>query len=73
MRKDLRFERHLTPTKMIRQIKDIRKDLTILKKRQDQIFQILKEHELTEYAKEALKEARATSENEYVSHEDVKK
>lgn len=73
MRKELRFERRLTPTTMIKQIRDIRKDVTMLKKRQEQILQILKEHELTEYAKESLKEARATSESEYIPHEDVKR
>lgn len=73
MRKELRFERRLTPTTMIKQIRDIRKDVTMLKKRQEQILKILKEHELTEYAKESLKEARTTSESEYIPHEDVKK
>lgn len=37
------------------------------------ILEILEEYELTEEAKKALKEARATSEDEYISHEDVKK
>ena len=61
------------PTKMIKQIKDIRKEVTMLKKGQEKIIKILEEYELTDYAKKSLKQARATSEDKYVSHEDVKK
>ena len=73
MRKELRFEKHLKPTRMVKQIKNIRKEVNLLKKNQEHILQILSEYELTGYAKKALKESRATPENKYISHEDVKK
>ena len=72
MQKEFRFEKHLKPANMIKEIKDIKKEVNILKKSQKHILQILDEYELTPYAKKALKEARAT-EIKYISHEDVKK
>lgn len=72
MRKELKFERRLTPIRMINQLKDIRKEINILKKGQEQILQVLEEYELTEETKKALKEARFTPTEAYISHDDVK-
>jgi len=72
MKKELKSN-HLKPAGMITQIKDIRKELKTIKKRQERIVEILEEYELTEAAKKALKEARATPEEKYISHDDIKK
>ena len=73
MKKELKSESHLKSAGMITQIKDIRKELNTIKKRQERIVEILEEYELTDAAKKSLKEARATPEEKYISHEDVKK
>lgn len=73
MRKELRFERRITPAQVAHQLKNINREVTMLKKRQEQILEVLAEHDLTPVATKALKEARATPAEKYVAHEDVKK
>lgn len=72
MENEVRFERS-TKTNVIGQLQDVRKEIAILKRRQEKILQILEEYELTEDAKKDLKEARDTPEENYISHENVKK
>ena len=73
MKRELRFERRLNSTVLIRQIQTLKKDVTMLKKRQEQIIKSLEGPELTEKTKKALKEVRFTPIEKYVSHEDAKR
>jgi hypothetical protein len=72
MRKELKFERQLIPVRVIQQLKNIRREVMAIKKRQEQILQILEEYELTPWTKKALKEARATPIEKYIPHDKVK-
>ncbi len=54
-------------------IETLHEDIKEIKSSVRQILEILEEHELTEGAKKALKEARATPDGKYISHEDARK
>ena len=73
MRKELRFDRRLNSAGLIRQFQSLKKEVTTLKKRQEQIINSIEGQDLTKETKRALKEARSTSIEKYVPHKDVKK